>query len=405
MEGIKINSKNVALYNSLVSTSEREWTYQFPFLDFMKINFDYYNAHVEKLEGYVKEQVSKRQDITDALTSNLLCTMSHYLAGRVPLAYGAMRSAFDSVKDILIRKSESRATRGAEFGFRARVVNRGNPPLTSKADMFHIPFEKRHLVNDQRYSIRGFPSVYLGRSIYGCYLEMGSPPLDSFFVSLFYFLPNKDDAPKSQRIRLIDLTDAESKEDIFLMLSSVEKDELSHVNTLNRIVDNILLWPLVMSCSVIRSYQESPHFRAEYIIPQMLYQLCSEKDEFSGIEYDSAKNLAGGNKKKLRSVMQNYALPIQKILPVGHCPILAGQLCLTEPITAKMCDGMKIVERFGHTVNSLPIISAKCDTLKENETILALDRMTMYFDEILLNFRQGKDLAGISPLYGWRAGS
>ena len=43
----------------------------------------------------------------------------------------------------------------------------------SKEEMFHIPFDKRDLVGNQRYSLSGLPCLYLGGSSYICWEELG----------------------------------------------------------------------------------------------------------------------------------------------------------------------------------------------------------------------------------------
>jgi len=42
----------------------------------------------------------------------------------------------------------------------------------SKEEMFHIPFDKRDLVGNQRYSLSGLPCLYLGGSSYVCWEEL-----------------------------------------------------------------------------------------------------------------------------------------------------------------------------------------------------------------------------------------
>lgn len=43
----------------------------------------------------------------------------------------------------------------------------------TKDEMFHIPYDKRHLVGNQRYSLSGLPCLYLGGSAYICWEELG----------------------------------------------------------------------------------------------------------------------------------------------------------------------------------------------------------------------------------------
>lgn len=48
--------------------------------------------------------------------------------------------------------------------FRLRTSEYGG--LFSKDEMFHIRFDKRHLVANNRFSVNGIPSLYLGESTY-----------------------------------------------------------------------------------------------------------------------------------------------------------------------------------------------------------------------------------------------
>ena len=45
-------------------------------------------------------------------------------------------------------------------------IRKGSFDKTKDGEMFHIPFEKRHLVDSQRYSIPGYPILYLAGSFF-----------------------------------------------------------------------------------------------------------------------------------------------------------------------------------------------------------------------------------------------
>lgn len=49
----------------------------------------------------------------------------------------------------------------------------------SKDEMFHIPYNKRNLVGNQRFSLSGLPCLYLGGSSYICWEELGRTELNS----------------------------------------------------------------------------------------------------------------------------------------------------------------------------------------------------------------------------------
>lgn len=50
--------------------------------------------------------------------------------------------------------------------YRMRVNNKNS--LFSNSEMFYIPFDLSHLVSNQRFSLSGYPCLYLGTSTYGC---------------------------------------------------------------------------------------------------------------------------------------------------------------------------------------------------------------------------------------------
>ena len=279
MEDDKIISRNLNRYNSLTDRILNEWNdYEF-FVDYLSVSLTDYLKLLPSFEGYVKYKLIDNQEISLCLYTKILQAICDYIKGKSILAYENMKEAFSCIKDILKRKSSYRYTLNAEYGFKARVVT-NKEPTPCKEGMFHIPFELRHKVQDNRFSIHGIPSVYLGQSIYDCYMELGCPSLDTFWVSLFTFTQDKNNVLSANHINLIDLTLAQH--DFHILWASVKKDDESYYAALDRLIDDILLWPLIMACAVPCKYPKAP-FQQEYIIPQILYELCSEYNEFVGI--------------------------------------------------------------------------------------------------------------------------
>ena len=68
---------------------------------------------------------------------------------------------------------------------------------SSPGELFHIPFEIRSKVSPERFSILGYPILYLGKSLYICWEELNRPDISNITVSLF--------RPK-QHLNLVDLT-------------------------------------------------------------------------------------------------------------------------------------------------------------------------------------------------------
>jgi len=392
------NIRNIQIYNQLVEKASYRWDDYSSVLDYLVDRLDNYKNHIMALDGYVQSKVLENKEILVGLNPKIIDVMIQYLKGKIPAAYDSMKEAFEFIENILIRKSkksEEESILREKFVFKARELRDGEQPLQSRSDMFHIPFDKRHLVASQRFSISGVPSIYLGESIYDCYEELLKPNLENFWVSLFHFSPSSD---SSKGIKLVDLTFANQKHLFPILWNQEKKNDEAYVAAVDELVNDILLYPLIMACSIVCKFPNAS-FKQEYVVPQMLYQLCSVSNSFNGVKFYSTK-LDGMNRKKMQNVMINYALPAQNIRAVGHCPILTSWLSLTDPISAEICGDIKIKAdpALGRTTMGLPIISMKCAELKDDKTVLALDKMTMYFEKILAE----KDLKALRPLCGWK---
>ena len=315
------------------------------------------------------------------------------------IAYEDMKDAFSCINDILKRKSSNRYAMHAEYGFKAKIIN-SKESAPTREDMFHIPFEMRHLVQDNRYSIHGIPSIYLGRSIYDCYVELGSPSLDNFWVSLFTFSQDTKNILSAEHIYLIDLTLSYRSHDIKILFEHTKKDEEGYTTALDCLVDDILLWPLIFACSILCKNPKAA-FQQEYIIPQILYQLCSEYNKFVGIKYSSTKTKYV-DKNIFPRAMDNYALPAHDVRRSGYCPKLVSQLMLTKPITVNQSKDIEINTKNSYSSLGFPILSNMHESLKKDEIILLLDKMTIYFDRLICSFMEKKNTELITPLYGWK---
>lgn len=67
--------------------------------------------------------------------------------------------------------------------FRMRSIE--NQYLLSAKELNHIPFNKRDNISNQRFSLSGFPCLYLGTSIYVCWEELMRPNINTANVASF----------------------------------------------------------------------------------------------------------------------------------------------------------------------------------------------------------------------------
>lgn len=178
-------------------------------------------------------------------------------------------------------------------------------------DIFHVPFELRHEINAYRYSISGYPTLYLANSIYLAYKELGAPDYDNLYVSKFIhtgYLNNTE--------TLLDMTNkpmSDTPEFQFKFLAR---------------------WILTMSCSIKVGFPDSP-FKPEYVIPQIILQWVKNNINIGhrnviGVSYSSTR--IKDYKKGFYGFFYNTAIPIHHSNERGFCDVLSKQFCLTKPV-------------------------------------------------------------------------
>lgn len=175
--------------------------------------------------------------------------------------------------------------------------------LYDEYGMCHIPLELTHLTKNERFSISGLPSLYLGSSVYGSWVETDCPRIETANIALF--------EPKLD-VRFLDLCWPDEFEPF-------EFEKIKQI-------------PLILACDIPVKYPEST-FKAEYSIPQLVleamvkYREEHEKNNLLGIRYTSVKrktmNLSF-DYKKYRRLYINYVFPpinIEK-KEVGLCSVV-----------------------------------------------------------------------------------
>jgi hypothetical protein len=135
----------------------------------------------------------------------------------------------------------------------------------SCGDLFHIPYDKRHLIANQRYSFPGLPCLYLGRSLYVCWEELGRPDLNQVAIA-------KCKLRDGESVRILDL--------------SYRPRDVSTAPQPQTRIDVATIWPLLAACSVkVEPYDAL--FRAEYVVPQSVLRWLLKHDRFDGLSYCS----------------------------------------------------------------------------------------------------------------------
>lgn len=265
------------------------------------------NIDIEKDDIRWIEQISL--DVKKII--ELLCI------GRNAIAFQALYKMLDESGERLIHLMSMRITnttgdKTRYFKIR-KFDNRRNVKFT---EMFHIPFDKRGIVATQRYSIPGYPCLYLGESIYGCWEELGRLNFDSFMISRFEM---------TTHLLFIDLT--------------IPKRKCIESDSINPFLSMLIRFPFILAC-MVQVKDERDEFKPEYLFPQLLMQYIIEKYHCSK-DKTSLSNIKGIYYTSVYKnnefdypdyVFNNYAIPtFETTKGTNYCPILCNFFKLTDP--------------------------------------------------------------------------
>jgi len=192
--------------------------------------------------------------------------------------------------------------------------------------MFHIGFSNRGIVKTQRYSVPGYPCLYMGERIYGCWVELGKPNLNDCLIS------------KLRNVK-----------PFYVMDLSIPKPEAWEEPDSPKLRKTLLTFPLIIACT-FKQHDTKAVFKPEYIVPQLLLQYVKElafehnkavatKDEkvVFGIQYTSVHTPKAGEKTDLEerlkgeNLFSNYVVPVVDIKN-ELCSKLTDIFKISEPI-------------------------------------------------------------------------
>ncbi len=226
---------------------------------------------------------------------------------------GNIRESLEITKTLLIEDFYIEIPTNTPL-FRARCNESGF--LYKKEEMFHIPFDKRYIIGNQRYSISGLPCLYLGGSPYICWEALGRPDYQRCNFNGF-----------------------NNKKNLYIYDFCLPK-EIHSLNDIIRIT-------LILACSIPANPNHI--FKEQYILPQCIFQAMIDKhynngemiteERIFGIRYLSTHFLKGetdmfdfdtNDETKLSRIM-NYVLPSVSKNTEGLSQSLSRAFSYTEP--------------------------------------------------------------------------
>lgn len=123
----------------------------------------------------VKSDFSELSSIT--YTESQLIEIEHEMTGLdiEKTEIHNIRSVFNNILNV------SNNHQPVEFLYRIRSTDKSSPNFT-KLDLFHRSFEDYKSINNYRFSIPGYPCLYLGSSFEVCYSECQKPKLEEIWL-------------------------------------------------------------------------------------------------------------------------------------------------------------------------------------------------------------------------------
>lgn len=281
--------------------------------------FRQFISQIDSFDGRLKKNLQKVKPNIIFLSNSILDSIEIFLNGDTIGAYKSFEKGIEQIKNHLLIKevvTNNSTIKEPEQFYRARL---GSDELFKIEEMFHIPFEKRHLVTSQRYSLPGIPCLYLANSTYLCWEELGKPDFDKVQFSRYDL--------NDSNLKFLNLNHTSQALSFIGFDKDGDVDEMSSF----LIIQFLSTWPLQAAVSNIVYHKESS-FKPEYIIPQFLLQWIVNNKELDGVRFFSTKYngkipvLHFGN-------FSNLVIPIKKSNNKGFCNELKTKIKLTSPLS------------------------------------------------------------------------
>lgn len=283
-----------------------------------------YREKLGQLDGFENDLCNVLQMVKH-FSKGAMCAINAAFAGHPAVAYTHFTSAIQPITQLLLEKPLHFGPKGYTFFYRVRddvIVE------LKRKELFHRPFEDRHLVSEERYSVPGLPCLYLGGSLLTCWKEKNRPQFEKLTAAAFWIPTNE--------LKLLFVADRPARLILFVNHDgTVQEYELDHARDCGHAPDAIKsmfvrflqTWPLAALCSMEVQFTNAK-WNPEYIIPQLLLQWVANYPEFDGICYFSVR---------VEEVTDDFVptccvvLPAREICCKGVCDRLRRLLRMTEP--------------------------------------------------------------------------
>lgn len=245
-----------------------------------------------------------------------------YRNGQIKDAFESAYALFASMEDYYLHRYSWAGGDGDYYRLRQGDlrIKAGEDSKKKKTELFHIKDNKRNLIGAYRFSVQGFPCLYLTSGFELGWFESGMPK--QFSYCRMHIEESGENA-----LRLIDISNRPVD-----LLSSMHgwilnaKDDHEKLQKIHKYFLNyIITYPLAVACS-LKVKNRGDRFVEEYVLPQMFMNWIREHSIHDGIRYKSSLNTT----LVLGMGAVNIALPVKKFRADGLCENLTSKITVSD---------------------------------------------------------------------------
>jgi hypothetical protein len=312
-------------------------------VDFLCGLYDQFQLAIISFDDAVGDEIRLKRVPISILCESIIAAVSTVHQEGMDSAVAGITPGLEAVRSDLLtvaRQNEETVLRGQSL---YRVRDSKGLRLSQPVELFHLPFELRHLAPAVRYSVGGTPCLYLANSIYTCWTECRLPAvsecardlLESVYSSRLEFarpalLLDFCYPPWALLEALDNLENPPVPElaGVSKMNSPIGPDPVTRVRYL---ASWLAIWPLLAAVSLRTPPDDTTDTeKPEYLVPQMLMVWVQRSLSFDGIRYFSTRERPGNNDNDYAI---DYAFPVKIFRPSGHCPALSRLFSCTVPVS------------------------------------------------------------------------
>ena len=200
-------------------------------------------------------------------------------------------------------------------------IRAGAQDKMERKDLFHIPMTLRKLIKSYRYSIPGYPCLYLSTAMKLCWFECGMPK--EFHYSIF-----KLKATQSA-VKFIDFSKqpVDFVSSVHISYLNHESDDKTTTWLDEYVLKYLVSFPLMVACS-ISVVNRDVAFVEEYIFPQQFLLWVRDHTDFDGVLYRSCSSIEKAHEWNAI----NLVMPAKNIQNNGYCEYLDRVFGVSEPV-------------------------------------------------------------------------